>query len=322
VRRRTSEPARLALNAIGILLALGLLVAGVAAFLPRSAASGAGTLGWQSAEHGAFPGSAPSLEAYTGLASWVDIFDHRAWAHPEAAVADMASHGVHTLFIETGNSSSARGAIFDPPAQARFIRAAHAHGMRIVAWYLPDMARVGYDFSRISRAIAFKTSDGQTFDSFALDIESAAVKPEARRDRALGDLSSRIRRLVGGSYPLGAIVPPPVGIAKRVGYWNGFPYGSVATVYDVILPMGYYTYHGHTAAAAAADARGNVRILRAERGCRTIPIHLIGGLAHGSSPAEVRAFANAAVSGGCIGVSLYSWADTTASQWRALQVAR
>ena len=113
-----------------------------------------------------------------------------------------------------------------------------------------------------------------------------------------------------------------MGIAKQVGFWNRFPYGSVARVYDVILPMGYYTYHGHSAAAAAADARGNVRILRAEPGCRTIPIHLIGGLAHSSSTGEVRAFASAAVSSGCIGASLYAWADTTASQWRALQVVR
>jgi len=263
----------------------------------------------------------PSVDAYRGLGTWVDIYDARAWANPDAAVADMASHGVGTLYLQTGNSS-AKNAVFDSPAQEAFIRAAHAHHMKVVAWYLPNLENVQSDFDRVAHAIKLETSDGQHFDSFALDIESTNVTPEEDRNRALDELSLKIRMLVGPSYPLGAIIPSPVGIAKQAGNWDTFPYEAVAKTYDVFVPMGYYTFHGKGAAAASADALGNVRILREQPGCADMPIHLIGGLAEKSTTAEVQAFANATQKSGCIGASLYSWPGTTKADWKALRVVR
>jgi hypothetical protein len=262
--------------------------------------------------------TAPPLDAYRGLASWVDVFDSRAWADPDAVVRDMASHSVRTLFVQTGNSST-KTAVFDPWVQEAFIRAAHARGMKVVAWYLPDMVDVTHDYDRIARAIGFKTSDGQRFDSFALDIESTAIRDESERNGALTTLSARIRTLVGASYPLGAIIPSPVSLAKKAHFWDAFPYASVAKAYDVLMPMGYYTYQGEGAAAATTDTRDNVRILRAQPGCAEVPVHLIGGLAEKSTSAEVRAFASAAHASGCIGGSLYGWAGTTAADWKALR---
>lgn len=264
------------------------------------------------------PGTKLSVAAYRGLASWVDIYDRRAWADPEATVKDMASHGVSTVFVQTGNSTSEH-AIFDPPAQEAFIRAAHARGMKVVAWYLPSMVNVDYDYDRVASAIRFKTSDGQHFDSLALDIESTAIIPELARNKALDALSAKIRGLVGASYPLGAIIPSPVSLAKKAGHWDTFPYESVAKTYDVMLPMGYYTYEGRGTAVARAATLGNVRILRAQPGCAKVPIHLIGGLADKSTSGEVQAFANAARQSGCIGTSLYSWTGTTEADWKALR---
>ena len=262
--------------------------------------------------------SAPVLDAYRGLASWVDIYDDRAWADPDAAVRDMANHGVRTLFVETGSSKS-KTAVFDPQGQAAFISAAHARGMKVVAWYLPYLQDLRSDYDRIAQAVRFATPDGQRFDSFALDIESDAVTSVQTRNRALDTLSHKLRRLVGPSYPLGAIIPSPVGIAKKAGYWNDFPYASVAGTYDVFVPMGYYTYHGTGAGAAATDALDNARILRAQPGCAKVPIHLIGGLAEKSTLAEVASFAAATRKSGCIGASLYGWAGTTAAHWEALK---
>jgi hypothetical protein len=264
---------------------------------------------------------APSLDAYRGLGMWVDLYDDPAWRDPSAAVADMAKHSVRTLYLETSNSRS-KSAIKDPAATAEFIRASHAHGMKIVAWYLPDTKKPATDYSRIAQAIAFKTADGQKFDSFALDIESSAIKSETARNRALNALSARIRRLVGPTYPLGAIIPSPVGLAKKMGYWDDFPYEAVAKKYDVFVPMSYYTYHGKTAKAAYADTRANVRILRAQKGCAKIPIHLIGGIAEKSSAAELREFVRAARETDCFGASFYSWPGTTASHWRELKAIK
>ena len=258
------------------------------------------------------------LDAYRGLGSWVDIYDDRAWKDPAAAIRDMAKHGVRTLYIETSNSRSSF-AVKDPAKLSTFIREAHAHKMRIVAWYLPDMTRASTDYARIAQAIGFHTSDGQKFDSFALDIESSAIASVPARNAALSSLSGKIRKLVGKSYPLGAIIPSPAGLAKKAGYWDAFPYTSIAGTYDVFVPMGYYTYHGKTYASAYADALACVRILRAQKGCSKTPIHLIGGIAENSSTGQVQAFVRASRETKIFGASLYGWAGTTSADWQALK---
>jgi hypothetical protein len=257
------------------------------------------------------------VDAYYGLGSWVDIYDGRAWKDPAGVVADVASHGMRTLYIETGNSRSA-GELFKPAQLKQFISEAHAHKMKVVAWYLPDMTDLPRDFSRINAAIQLRTDDGQRFDSFALDIESGAIKSQKPRNRALMALSRQIRAAVGPSYPLGAITPSPVGLSRAGSYWSTFPYTDLATIYDVFVPMGYYTYHGSGAKLAYSDTVGNARILRAHKGCSAVPIHMIGGEAEKTTATEVNAFVRGAKETGCIGVSLYGWAGTKPAAWSEL----
>ena len=261
--------------------------------------------------------SSKKTDVYTGLGSWVDLWDARAWRDPAAAVDDMASHGVRTLYLETATAKTPNG-IPNPSALSEFITQAHARHMYVVAWYLPNLKTGSVDFDRIVQAVEFDTSDGQKFDSVALDIESTDVKPLSTRNRNLAALSQEVRRRVGTSYPLGGIIPSPVGLRKKTGFWDAFPYATVARSYDVLLPMGYYTFHGHTAAQARSDAIANMRILRAQPGCSTIPVHLIGGIASASSVSAVRAFARAARETGCIGASVYDWAGTSDAKWREL----
>jgi len=263
----------------------------------------------------------PSSVAYRGLGSWVDIYEDKAWANPTATVADMKSHGVRTIYLETGNSRQ-KTAIFKPAAQSAFIRAAHARGMKVVAWYLPDLKNVNSDYSRIAAAIKFRTADGQRFDSFALDIESSAVTPVSTRNSRLDTLTKKIRKVAGASYPLGAIIPSPVGMSKNKTYWKGFPYKSLAAQYNAFVPMSYYTYHGKGAAAATADTLSNIRIIRAQPGCKTIPIHLIGGIADDSTTAEVKAFVAATQKARVSGASFYSWTGTSAAAWKALSAIK
>jgi hypothetical protein len=172
--------------------------------------------------------------------------------------------------------------------------------------------------ARIAEAIDFTTPAGERFDSFALDIEASTISSVSARNRALRDLTARIRSKVGTAYPLGAIIPSPVGLAKKRGYWDAFPYADVASGYDVLLPMAYYTYHGKTTDSAFADAASNLRILRSQPGCATIPVHMIGGLAEESSAGQVNAFVGVVRASDSIGVSLYGWAGTTGAHWREL----
>lgn len=300
---------RFALPILGV-IAIGLLVALLAFTLARVRLGNVTTL--------AKPQSTDRLGAYWGLGSWIDLWDAGAWRNPAAAVKDMADHGVRTIYIQTGNARSI-GGISNPAAMRAFITEAHARGMYVVAWYLPNLKPGSVDYDRVVQAVQFTTEDGQKFDSFALDIESTAVKPLSARNRNLAALSKRIRELVGPSYPLGGIIPSPVGLKKQTGFWNVFPYANVARDYDVLLPMAYYTFHGHTASQARKDVLDNMRILRAQPGCSKIPVHLIGGLAGESSAAEMQAFARASREASCVGISVYDWVGMNDARWTALR---
>jgi len=265
----------------------------------------------------------PRIVMYRGLGTWVDMYDAKAWADPAAAVADMAAHGVRTLYLETANfhyPTSASVSMFSHGrvTAADFITACHAKGIKIVAWYLPSFDTSTRDYTRSMAAIDYRTADGQKFDSFALDIEWTKVKPATLRTQRLLDLSRKIRAAVGGAYPLGAIIMSPAGMTKWKSVWPGFPYAGLAGIYDVFVPMGYYTYHGDGYANAYKDTRDNVAIIRAQTGMPSIPIHVIGGDAAKSSASETLAYVRALRETGCIGGSLYDWATTTPESWAAL----
>ena len=264
-------------------------------------------------------GGAPPRDtsAYEGLGTWVDIFDGAVLAKPEAAVARMRDLGVTTLYLQTSNYTQ-KVDLVRPAALERFIDAAHANGMRVVAWYLPSLANVARDLRRSLAAVRFRSPKGDAFDSFALDIEAEVVRsPKTRSTRLLG-LSRALRKAVGPNYPLGAIVPSPRGMELRPRYWPGFPYEGLAKSYDVFMPMGYFTYRYKSAAAARAYTEANLEILRAETGDEALVVHAVGGLAGPATLAQVRAFASAAADGGAIGASLYDYATTSAAEWRVL----
>ena len=189
--------------------------------------------------------------AYQGLGTWVDIWDGAQWAKPEAAVARMRDLGVTTLYLETSNYSQAVD-LLRPAALGRFVDAAHANGLRIVAWYLPSFANVARDLRRSLAAVRFRSPKGEAFDSFALDIEAKVVPSAAKRSVRLLGLSSALRKAVGPDYPLGAIIP----VAARDAAATGVLAAASRTrgsrgVYDVFMPMGYFTYRYKTAAGNA-----------------------------------------------------------------------
>ncbi|HEX2025396.1 MAG TPA: hypothetical protein VHH92_03270 [Actinomycetota bacterium] len=268
--------------------------------------------------HPATPGpGSPELGPYRGLGTWVDLFEERAWRRPGAAVADMANHGVRTLYLETSNYSQRRG-IVDAAAVGRFVEAAHARGIEVVAWYLPGFDRLRRDLRRSMRAISFRTPSGQAFDSFALDIEASIVDPPKKRTRRLLTLSRRIRARVGPDYALGAIIPSPYRM-QRGKTWPGFPYAQLADIYDVFLPMSYYTFHVGGEAPAHDEVAASIPIIRSKTGDPSVPIHVIGGIADASSGAETRGFVRAAREHGVLGASLYNWSLTRVHDWTELR---
>ena len=163
--------------------------------------------------------------------------------------------------------------------------------MRVVAWYLPSFLYPAQDARRALAAIRFRSAKGGRFDSFALDIEASLVRGVPLRSKRLLQLSARLRAAVGHRYPLGAIIPSPVGIRRHPHYWPRFPYRSLARFYNVFLPMAYATdRHIRGIKATRAYDAADIAIIRSRTGKPHVPIHLIGGLANAMGAKEIAGF--------------------------------
>jgi len=256
---------------------------------------------------------------YAGLGTWVDIYATSTWSHPKQAIAAMARVGVRTLYLQTGNYSQ-QADLVRPRTLGRFVDAAHAAGLRVVAWYLPSFLHPAQDYRRALAAIRFRSARGERFDGFALDIEASLVRDVRLRNQRLLRLSGRLRAATAPRYALGAIIPSPVGIRRHPAYWPGFPYQALARVYGVLLPMAYFTDAGirgteRSRAYLAAD----VRIIRTRTGRPHVPIHLVGGIAGSMGAAETAGFMSAVADCAPLGYSLYEFPITSKATWEELR---
>lgn len=262
--------------------------------------------------------------AFRGTGSWIDRYDLPKLADPQAVVDDMAAHGVQTLYVETASWKVSRSIdVLTPETTAALIEAAHARGIRVVAWYLPGLRDLRTDMRRVRAALALRTPLGQRFDAFALDIEANLVRPLAQRNAALLKLTRQTRRATGHRFPLGAIVPDQLSTTASYGLWPAFPYAAIARYYDAFLPMAYSTFgRAHGRRAVYRYTAANVRFVRAATGR---PVHLIGGLTDNLSPSEQSAVGRASRDAGAVGVSLYKYELAplrTFSAWRAQRASR
>jgi hypothetical protein len=252
------------------------------------------------------------LAPFRGLGAWVDIYDDPGWADPSGTVTAMASLGVRTLYLETCNYRC-KNPLHREEAMGGWIDAAHANGIRIVAWYLPGFDDLGRDLERSRAAIDFRTASGQRFDGFALDIEARIVTPVARRNARILELSRKIRAHAGRQYPLGAITPP------WFYEWGGpFPYAGLANSYDAFLPMIYFSGRTNSANGARVHTSRNIEEIRQGTGSNKIPIHAIGGIADELNEKETGAFVRTALRRKAIGVSLYDYFTSGAEDWEQL----
>lgn len=250
------------------------------------------------------------LSAYEGLASWVDIFNHKPWSSPKNAVRTMAKRGAKAIFLQTSTYGQSK-ALYDKEAIDAYLYHAHRRGMKVVAWYVPTFNQQGIDFERSKRAIRYRSPSGHRFDSFGLDIEATHVSDISLRNKRLIKLSKRLRRVAGPSYPLSAITPDPV-IAS---YWPNFPYKQVGRIYDVIVPMGYWTFRARGFKEVRDYTAEGVRNIKRAVGKKDVPIHFIGGIADDAGPSDLRGFTKAAREHDLIGASLYDYPITDRRSW-------
>jgi hypothetical protein len=258
-----------------------------------------------------------SLEApYEGLGTWVDMYNKGPWAHPSRTISRMVKHGVETLYLETSSYRS-HHAIFRRHSAARLITVAHANDIRVVAWSVPGFKNLRTDYARVMKAVNFVTPSGQTFDSYAMDIEATVVPDIDRRNKRFAKLASNVRSTVGSAV-LGAIVPDPA----HQTFWKPFPYLTVERLFDVYLPMSYFTLREIHGLRKVHDyIVANVRFIRAASHNASARIHVIGGIAGDISPREVRGMMTATRNMKSIGASLYDFPITTRKEWHKMQSA-
>lgn len=257
-------------------------------------------------------GVLPDLDSYDKLGAWVDMFNKWPWDNPGKVVKAMARRGVTTLYLETSNYNKAND-IYRPTQMSKILEAAHAIGMDVVAWYVPGFQNMKRDKRRSKAAVDFRSKNGERFDSFAMDIEATPVRDIATRNRRAVRLSRYLREHVGGKYPLGAIVPEAGAL-----YWPSFPYKELRPLYDVFLPMAYYTYRVDGATAVKRWIANNIETIRRETGDARVPIHVIGGLGGAGTVREVKAFVQKLIDKKVMGGSFYDFPITTNAEWKAL----
>ncbi|HEV3485580.1 MAG TPA: hypothetical protein VG106_09250 [Vicinamibacterales bacterium] len=259
------------------------------------------------------PAGKVELAAYKGLGTWIDLFDHGPWRNPTWTVRRAAQRGARTIFLQTSTYGSPRP-IMHVRKVAEFITAAHRRGLRVVGWSVPAFTTPKKDLYRARAAVNFRTHNGEGFDSFGLDIEANIVDNIGKRNARLMWMSEKLRQTVGPDYPLAAIVPD-----SHSRYWPNFPYKRIARVYDVMVPMGYFTFSTSGYRSVRTYTTNNIRTLRRETGKVEIPIHVIGGIADDVGVPAARGFVRAVKEQKILGASLYDFAITGAETWRELK---
>lgn len=290
------------------------------------AGSRAGAAGTSPPASSVRPPGPLDLGPYGGLGTWVDAYDfarpyQSAGAQPPIGpddVDDMARRGVRTLFLQAArwDDDSPQGLV-DPERLAAMLARAHERGLRVVGWYLPDHVDVGRDLERARQIVDFRAGDDR-FDGLAIDIEYTRGEPDpAKRNAALVDFSQQLRREVT-DRPIAAVVLTAVHLdVVNPRFWPDFPYGELADLYDVWMPMAYWTMRTGDYHNSYNYTRESVERLRDHLGRPDAVVAPIGGIADETDDDQIVHFGDALVDTRAIGGSFYDW-NTMAPNKQAL----
>ncbi|MEQ8840987.1 MAG: hypothetical protein RIB98_08400 [Acidimicrobiales bacterium] len=275
---------------------------------------------------------ARTIDPYRGYGTWVDVFDFDpAYNPPTVTAADlpeMADLGVRTLYLQGARlDDRTPDGLVDPWLLAEMLLASHREGVEVVGWYLPRFEASTEDLDRLVAMSEFEVL-GHRFDGIAVDIEwigpdleGNPIDDETRSSR-LVDLTVGLGAAVGPD-PVGAIVPPPVQTEViNTSFWPGFPWTEIAEVYDVWLPMSYWSFRSDASGYGEGYTyhEESTRRLRTNVGDPDALVHGIGGIGglDGvddppdppeplATVDEIERFVDALADTASIGGSIYDW---------------
>lgn len=232
-------------------------------------------------------------------------------------VSAARSLGLTHIWLEAGSSA---GGFYGRRDAARLLPAAHAAGLKVIAWLTTSLYNLPGDVELSLEAANYRTPDGQGFDGIAPDVEQNMgaddVKAYAEITRArLGD----DMLMVGVVYPAGS--------------WLGKEHpihATLARYCNALAPMAYWSderraYYDGEAYWYVNQVIGDLQAVVG----RDYPIHVIGQMydpfgrngAGQFSPtsSEVQAALRAGREGGAVGVSFFQWGTATPEEWAALR---
>ena len=245
------------------------------------------------------------ISAVSGKGMWLTTWPD---THLDVArvVARARAAGLHQLWVRTGGSIQGwYGENFLP----QLLPAAHAAGIKVIAWDFPFLSDPLRDVGRADKVITGRFG-GERIDGFSPDIEtiSEGTFDTTRRVRVY---LSRVRRLAGRLPVIATVLrPTPTMLAT-------YPYRAEAKYVDVFAPMVYWS-----CTEPGVATLQSIRPL-----ARLRPVHVIGqsfdmasmGGRHGlPSAPEIWRFLDVAKRGGAVGASLYLYEEAERPQWRAL----
>ncbi|HZN13216.1 MAG TPA: hypothetical protein VFB78_03030 [Acidimicrobiales bacterium] len=268
----------------------------------------------------AAPVLAGSIDAFRGFGAWVDVFD---WTNEftngkpsvgPAAVDRMADFGVQTLYIQTSRQESPNE-ILEPERLNPIIDRAHQRGMAVVAWYLPTLEDPARDLARLVAMATLKV------EGIGVDIESRKVTPDAERSRRLVDLSATLRERLPGRAIAAIVMPPVATDIINPAFWPGFPWHELKPLYDLWMPMDYWTFRKTESGYRDAYryTAENIDLVRKNLGDPNAVVHAIGGIGDTTTAADIDGYYRASAERAAIGGGLYDYRTTGDSLWEGLK---
>lgn len=264
---------------------------------------------------------------FRGLGAWIDVFDYvpaflTRTGPPSVTVDtvdDLAALGTDTIYLQAAfDDPRAKGLVVDRELVGSLLRRAHDLGVRVVAWYYPQLVEPARDRHRLEALVDFR-SRGERFDAIALDIESRQVADVVERNRRVVALARQLRESVG-DRAIGAIVYPAVQLEViNPALWPGFPYEQLSRHVDVWLPMAYWTYRTDPYRDAARYTQESVRRLRNNLDDPEAAVHPVGGLGALSTPEDYAGLVRASRRMNALGWSVYDAETTATTAWVVLR---
>lgn len=222
---------------------------------------------------------------------------------PREVVDKAKAAGLKHLIIRASNPVDG---FYVKPVLEELLPLAHAAGMAVVAYDGPAMEDIPSDVARAMDVVNYQTTSGHRVDALASDIERTRA-PNLDRPRA-ADYAAQLRAAVGPNYPLIAIVMNP----NYHESW--YPFAELARGFNVMSPMDYWS--GVTDDGAAFVSR-SVKLLEKYG----LPVSVIGqaypieGKGTYPTPEAAQGAMQAAKDSGAVGISWWSWEDTTDWHW-------